>query len=63
MPRAKMLFDKFFKNVIPYPVDYKEDLRYSIRSFLPDMSNLENSAKAIREYMGIAYYYMLLRVL
>jgi len=63
MPRAKMLFDKFFKNVIPYPVDYKEDLRYSIRSFLPDMSNLENSTKAIREYIGIAYYYMLLRVL
>ncbi len=63
MPRAKMLFDKFFKGVIPYPVDYKEDLRYNYRSFLPNMSDLENSTKAIREYLGIVYYFILLKVL
>ncbi len=63
MPRAKMLFDRFFKNVIPYPVDYKEDLRYNLRSFLPNMSDLENSTKAIREYIGIMYYFVLLRVI
>ncbi|GAB6078048.1 YdcF family protein [Hydrogenobaculum acidophilum] len=62
MPRAKMLFDSFFKNVIPYPVDYKEDLRYNLRSFLPNMSDLENSTKAIREYLGIVYYFILLKV-
>ncbi|PMP91923.1 MAG: YdcF family protein [Hydrogenobaculum sp.] len=62
MPRAKMLFDNFFKNVIPYPVDYKEDLRYNLRSFLPNMSDLENSTKAIREYLGIVYYFILLKV-
>ncbi|MFP3294491.1 MAG: YdcF family protein [Hydrogenobaculum sp.] len=63
MPRAKMLFDRFFKNVIPYPVDYKEDLRYDIRSFLPNMSDLENSTKAIREYLGILYYFIILKVI
>jgi len=62
MPRAKMLFDRFFKNVIPYPVDYKEDLRYNIRSFLPNMSDLENSTKAVREYLGILYYFIILKV-
>jgi len=62
MPRAKMLFDRFFKNVIPYPVDYKEDLRYNARSFLPSMSDLENSTKAIREYLGILYYFIILKV-
>ncbi|MFP3254205.1 MAG: YdcF family protein [Hydrogenobaculum sp.] len=62
MPRAKMLFDRFFKNVIPYPVDYKEDLRYNVRSFLPNMSDLENSTKAIREYLGILYYFIILKV-
>ncbi len=62
MPRAKMLFDRFFKNVIPYPVDYKEDLRYNFRSYLPNMSDLENSTKAIREYIGIAYYFIVLKV-
>jgi uncharacterized SAM-binding protein YcdF (DUF218 family) len=63
MPRAKMLFDRFFKNVIPYPVDYKEDLRYNVRSFLPNMSDLENSTKAIREYLGILYYFIILKVI
>jgi DUF218 domain. len=63
MPRAKMLFDRFFKNVIPYPVDYKEDLRYNVRSFLPNMSDLENSTKAIREYLGILYYFVILKVI
>lgn len=62
MPRAKMLFDHFFKSVIPYPVDYKQDLRYNAYSFIPTMSDFENSAKAIREYVGILYYFMLLKL-
>lgn len=62
MPRAKMLFNRFFKSVIPYPVDYKQDLRYNIYSFIPNMSDFENSTKAIREYIGILYYYILLKL-
>lgn len=62
MPRAKMLFERFFKKIIPYPVDYKQDLRYNVYSFLPNMSDFENSTKAMREYLGIVYYFVLLKV-
>ncbi len=57
MRRAVMLFSKFFDHIVPYPTDYKTQRKnYDYWSFLPDASNLESTAAAVKEYLGIAYY-------
>ncbi len=63
MPRSYMIFSHYF-NVIPYPADYKEDYYkiFSVYSFLPSINNLQNSFKALHEYLGIIYYYLKLNV-
>lgn len=53
LPRAVYSFKKMGMDVIPYPTDFKRDLRYNLYSFLPKMSVLNDSVKAIREYFGI----------
>jgi uncharacterized SAM-binding protein YcdF (DUF218 family) len=57
MKRAMMLFGRFFNHIVPYPTDYKTQRRkYDYWSFLPDASNLEDTAVAVKEYLGIAFY-------
>ncbi|MEZ0361542.1 MAG: YdcF family protein [Hydrogenobacter sp.] len=53
LPRAVYSFKKMGMDVIPYPTDFKRDLRYNLYSFLPKISVLNDSVKAIREYFGI----------
>ena len=57
MKRSLMLFGRFFNNIVPYPTDYRTLRRsYDYWSFLPDASNLADTALAVKEYLGIVYY-------
>lgn len=53
MPRAVELFKKEGLYVIPYPTDFKRDMRYNLYSLLPKMSVLNDSVKALREYFAL----------
>ncbi|ADO44510.1 protein of unknown function DUF218 [Hydrogenobacter thermophilus TK-6] len=53
LPRAVFLFKKEGLSVIPYPTDFKRDLRYNLYSLLPKMSVLNDSVKALREYVAL----------
>ncbi len=53
LPRAVFLFKKEGLSVIPYPTDFKRDLRYNLYSLLPKMSVLNDSVKALREYLAL----------
>ena len=56
MKRAVMSFKKAGLEVIPYPTDFKRDLRYNLYSFLPKMSVMADSYKALREHLGLIWY-------
>lgn len=56
LPRATMLFRREGLDVLPYPTDFKREARYGPRSFLPRHEVLSESAKGIKEYLGIALY-------
>ncbi|MFN3814309.1 MAG: YdcF family protein [Aquificaceae bacterium] len=56
MPRAVLSFKKEGMDVIPYPTDFKRDIRYNLFSFLPKMGVLDDSIKALREYLGTLVY-------
>ncbi len=58
MPRAVYTFKKAGLDVIPYPTDFKMDKRYTIYSYFPKMNVLQDSTKAIREYIGLTFYYI-----
>lgn len=58
MPRAVYTFKKAGLDVIPYPTDFKMDKKYTLYSYFPKMNVLQDSTKAIREYIGLAYYYI-----
>ena len=58
MPRSYMTFKQAGLEVIPYPTDFKMDKRYTIYSYFPKMNVLQDSTKAIREYIGITAYYL-----
>ncbi len=59
MPRAVETFKKAGLEVIPYPTDFKQDKRYNLYSFIPKMSVLNDSYKALREHLGGLAYSML----
>lgn len=62
MKRSLMLFNRFFNGIVPYPTDYKTLRRnYDYWSFLPDASNLADTATALKEYLGIMYYKLTLK--
>jgi uncharacterized SAM-binding protein YcdF (DUF218 family) len=62
MKRSLMLFGRFFSTIVPYPTDYKTLRRgYDYWSFLPDASNLADTALAVKEYLGIIYYKLTLK--
>ncbi|WP_448587376.1 YdcF family protein [Thermocrinis sp.] len=56
MKRAVLSFKKEGLEVVPYPTDFKRDLRYNLYSFLPKISVLADSYKALREYLGLLWY-------
>jgi len=63
MKRAVLLFGRFFSLVVPYPTDYRTLRRgYDYWSFLPDVSSLEGVALAIKEYLGIIYYSLTIKL-
>lgn len=57
MKRSVMLFDKFFKDTIPFPAGYNTSRgKYDISSYFPGAGNLSCIAVALKEYMGILFY-------
>lgn len=62
MPRSVLTFKQVGLQVIPYPTDFKMDKRYNIYSFFPKMNVLQDSTKAIREYIGLVSYYFHFRL-
>jgi len=57
MKRSMLLFDKFFKETIPYPTAYHTSrTARSILGYLPDAANMVGVALALKEYMGILSY-------
>ncbi|MEJ5173392.1 MAG: YdcF family protein, partial [Hydrogenothermaceae bacterium] len=62
MPRSVLTFKEAGLTVIPYPTDFKMDKRYTIYSYFPKMNVLQDSTKAIREYIGLVGYYIHLKL-
>jgi uncharacterized SAM-binding protein YcdF (DUF218 family) len=56
MPRAVLLFERTGLKVIPFPTDFKREGKYHITSFIPRPDCLHDSAKGIKEYLGLLYY-------
>lgn len=57
MPRSAWCFAQQGLEVIPAPADYLgSDGNYDLRSYLPDWGALNDSALALREYLGIIWY-------
>lgn len=59
MKRAKIIFERYGFNVLPYAVAFNtQDQKISYMSFLPEFGNLENSFIAIHEYLGILKFFI-----
>jgi uncharacterized SAM-binding protein YcdF (DUF218 family) len=56
MRRAVLAFQKAGLEVVPYPTDFKRDMRYNLYSLLPKMGVFADSYKALREYLGLVWY-------
>ena len=57
MKRSYLLFNKRFKEIVPYPTDYQTSRgSYDVLSFLPNASNLSLVEIAVKEYLGILFY-------
>ena len=58
MPRAKACFERLGMTTIACPADFRvdSDKNSSVLDFLPDAAALDNTAIALREYMGMVYY-------
>jgi uncharacterized SAM-binding protein YcdF (DUF218 family) len=56
MKRAVLSFQKAGLEVVPYPTDFKRDMRYNLYSLLPKMGVFADSYKALREYLGLVWY-------
>lgn len=60
MPRSVWVFQQIGVQVRPAPTDYKADADgYNLWSFFPTMDTLDDSYKALHEYVGIVYYLLL----
>jgi len=58
MKRAVFLFEKHEMKVIPYPCDFKvakceKEHEFRFLAFVPNASALEQSSKALKEYLGL----------
>ena len=57
MPRAQAMFERVGLSVIPYPVDFKVEVRsLTPMDFFPKPISLQTSDIAIREQIGRLYY-------
>jgi Uncharacterized conserved protein, COG1434 len=56
MRRAVLAFQKAGLEVVPYPTDFKRDMKYNLYSLLPKMSVFADGYKALREYLGLVWY-------
>jgi uncharacterized SAM-binding protein YcdF (DUF218 family) len=57
MPRAMLAFARAGIHAVPAPTGYLTgDARLTPSDFLPGFEPLDNSATAIREYIGLAVY-------
>jgi uncharacterized SAM-binding protein YcdF (DUF218 family) len=56
MRRAVLAFQKAGLEVVPYPTDFKRDMKYNLYSLLPKMGVFADSYKALREYLGLVWY-------
>ena len=57
MPRAMKCFHKLGIDPIPYPTDFKSKIeRFGLPDLMPKTGNLDNSNRAIREYVGAIMY-------
>ncbi len=62
MPRSVWVFQQIGLQVHPAPTDYKSDADgYNLWSFFPTMDSLNDSYKALHEYVGIVYYLLRFR--
>jgi uncharacterized SAM-binding protein YcdF (DUF218 family) len=57
MRRAVLAFQRAGLEVVPYPTDFKRDMKYNLYSLLPKMGVFADSYKALREYLGLVWYY------
>lgn len=61
MKRSMILFKKSFTSIIPFPSGYKTSrIPYDFLSYLPEGSNLLNTSLALKEYLGILFYKIIL---
>jgi uncharacterized SAM-binding protein YcdF (DUF218 family) len=57
MKRSYLLFNKRFKEIVPYPTDYRTSRgSYDVLSFLPNTWSLGLVEIAVKEYLGILFY-------
>ena len=57
MPRAMKCFRKIGLDPIPYPTDFKSKVeRFGLPDLIPSTNNLDNTNRAIREYVGAIMY-------
>ncbi len=56
MRRAVLAFERAGLEVVPYPTDFKRDMKYNLYSLLPKMGVFADSYKALREYLGLVWY-------
>lgn len=57
MKRSVFLFNKYLREIVPYPTDYRTSRRnYDYGSFLPGADNVGDIATATKEYLGIIFY-------
>jgi uncharacterized SAM-binding protein YcdF (DUF218 family) len=64
MPRSKMLFSAFGLQVEPFPTDYHHfrDRDSDGMDFIPRADGYRDTEAALREYYGLAAYWLLLKV-
>ncbi len=62
MPRSMLIFKSFGIKAQPVPADYKiYHTPYGYYSFVPHIGYFRDSSIAIKEYIGIAYFYLIER--
>jgi uncharacterized SAM-binding protein YcdF (DUF218 family) len=58
MRRSHLLFSNYFREIAPYPTDYQTSRNsYDLLSYLPDTQSLESVSMAVKEYLGVCWYY------
>ena len=56
MSRSVYVFEGLGLSVVPYPVDFRYDGKYTVYSYFPKYGAFYDSVIAVREYIGRLYY-------